>query len=79
VAGLSEHCELIVELLDRQFRPLEGYSAARVTPLRESGLRQLVRWEDRDTLDGIKDPFRIRATFGGVRPEDLQLYALYVQ
>ena len=78
VEGLSEHSELIVELLDQQFRPLSGYSGNSVTPLRESGLRQPIRWKGQDSVGRIDGPFRIRATFGGLRPEDPQLYSLYV-
>ena len=78
VDRLGEHSELTVEVLDEQFRPLPGYSGQSCLPLRESGLRQPVRWKDRDTVGGIDGPFRLRVNFGGVRPEDTRLYALYV-
>ena len=76
--GLSEHSELTVEVLDEQFRPVKGYSGDACIPLRESGLRQSVSWEGKgDTLDA-GTPFRLQITYGGLRPEDVKLYALYV-
>lgn len=73
-----EHSELVVEVLDEQFRPLPGYSGEACVPLREPGLRQPVVWKGRDTVSDIAGPFRLRVTFGGVRPEDARLHALYV-
>lgn len=78
VGGLSGHGELRVEVLDEQFRPVPGYSGDACIPFRESGLRQPVSWKDHgDTLrsDG---PFHLQVTWGGIRPEDIRLYALYV-
>ena len=73
-----EHSELIVEVLDEQFRPLPGYSGEACVPLREPGLRQPVVWQGRDSVSEIAGPFRLRVTFGGLRPEDARLHALYV-
>ena len=78
VDGVSEHSELTVELLDEQFRPLPGYSGDDCVPLREPGLRQQVVWKNRDSVRGIDGAFRLRVNFGGLRPEDAQMYALYV-
>ena len=37
------------------------------------------RWgQDRDTVRESDSPFRLRVNFGGVRPEDARLYALYI-
>jgi len=74
----SQYGELTVEVLDEQFRPLPGYSGDDCIPLRESGLRQLVKWKDRDAVNGLKDAFRLRVNWGGIRPEDPKLFALYV-
>ena len=78
VAGLWEHSEITVEVLDEQFRPLPGYSGDACLPLRESGLRQPVVWKERDSVGEIDGPFRLRVTFGGLRRDDARLYALYV-
>ena len=78
VEGLSQHSEFTIELLDEQFRPLPGYSGEDCVPLREPGLRQPVRWKQRGTVSDIDGPFRLRANWGGLRPEDAKLFALYV-
>ncbi len=78
VDGLSEHTTLTVELSDARFHPLPGYSGDDAVPLRASGLRQPVAWKKTDLVRGIGGPFRLRASIGGLRPEDARLYALYV-
>ena len=77
-AGLSEHSELTIELLDEQFRPLPAFSGGNAKPLRSSGIRQMVQWRDQNSLRALQGSFRIRVNFGGLRPEDIQLYTLYV-
>ena len=78
VDGLSQHSEFTIELLDEQFRPLPGYSGEECVPLRESGLRQPVTWKQRSAVGDIGGPFRMRVNWGGLRPEDAKLFALYV-
>ena len=78
VGGVSEHSSLTVELLDAQFRPLPGYCGEDCVPLRVAGLRQPVVWRDKDVIRGIDGAFRLKVSFGGLRPEDAKLYALYV-
>ena len=75
--GLNEHSELTVELLDEQFHPLAGYSGDACIPLDTPGLRQQVCWKDRDQV-AADGPIRLRANFGGLRPEDVRLYAMYL-
>ena len=77
--GLSRHSELSVEVLDEQFHPVEGYSGDACIPLKEPGLRQPVSWKGMaDTID-VSGAFRLQVTWGGIRPEDIKLYALYVR
>ena len=76
--GLSQHSEFTIELLDEQFRPLPGYSGDECVPVREPGLRRPVRWKQRSVVDDIDGPFRLKANWGGLRPEDAKLFALYV-
>lgn len=76
--GASAHSFAKVEVLDERFRPLPGYSADAALPLREGGLRRPVVWRDRERIEGGTD-FRLKVTFAGLRPEDLKLYALYVE
>ena len=76
--GLSAQSNLKVELLDEQFNPLLGYSAADCILLSESGLRQPVVWHGRQTLEKLDHPFRLKVSWVGPRPEDAHLYAAYV-
>jgi hypothetical protein len=78
VDGLGPYAELLVEVLDEQFRPVPGLSGEACRPLKENGLRSGVTWTDRDAVSDFSDLFRLKVTFGGVRPEDVKLYALYV-
>ena len=76
--GLSEHSFLKVEVLDTHFRPLPEYAADRCLPVVGSGLRQQVVWRGTKGLEAIGRPFRVRVNWGGLRPEDARLYAIYV-
>jgi hypothetical protein len=76
--GLSEHCELTVELLDREFQKIPAYSGSNCIPIRTSGLRQAVNWRARQNPEAFSHPIRVRVNFGGIRPEDAKLYAVYV-
>jgi hypothetical protein len=76
-AGLSGQASLRVELLDKNFKPLPGYSGTDSVPVTESGVRRPVTWRNKQTLDGIKSPFRIKVHWEG-RTDDPLLYALYV-
>ena len=51
---------------------------ARSTGPNEPGLAQPVVWGDKKEVI-TNGPIRIRVDFTGVRPEDLRLYAIYVQ
>jgi len=76
--GLSDNTQLAVELLGRDFQPLPGYSGEDCVPLRTSEFRQAVRWRNKETLEAFSLPTHLRVKFGGVRPEDVKLYAIYV-
>jgi hypothetical protein len=79
VAGLSEHARLRVSVLDERFRPVVGLTADACTGPATSGFRQAVTWQSIDTLQPDLSPVRLRVDFAGVRPEDVKLYALYVE
>jgi len=76
--GLSDEAELRVELLDREFKPIPGYSGEDCVPIRTSGFRQAVTWRGKENLEAFHHPIRVRVLFGGERPEDVKLYAIYV-
>lgn len=78
IDGMSEHCNLTVEVLDEQFQPIAGHAGAACVPLNESGVRQPVTWKEKGDTITCKDPFRLQVTWGGIRPEDPRLFAIYV-
>ena len=78
VDGLSEHAGVRISILDEQLRDVAGYEAANCTGPLRSGLRRQVRWGPREAI--VSDAaVRIRVDFAGVRPEDVRLYAVYLQ
>ena len=78
VDGLSEHCSIIVELLDERFQPIPGYSGNDCIPLSKSGLKEKITWKNHKDTSRINGAFRMKVSFSGIRPEDAKLYALYV-
>lgn len=76
---LSEHARLAVEILDEQFRPLPGHTAAECEPFRDDAAFRLpVRWQSGDTVKASR-PIRVRVNFDGLRLEDGRVYAVYVE
>lgn len=74
----SAHGRLTVELLDESFRPLPDYSGDACIPVTDGGLRIPVKWQGRQQVESPRASVRIRVNFGGIRPEDCRLYAVYV-
>ena len=79
VDGISEYSHVSVEVLDEQFNPLVGYTKDVFIGPRASGLRQPVQWRDRDLIEPVDGRVRIRASIEGIRPEDVRLYAIYLE
>jgi hypothetical protein len=76
---LSEHARLAVEILDQQFRPMPGHTAADCEPIRDdSAFRLPVRWKSGDVVKSER-PIRLRVNFDGLRLEDARVYAVYVE
>jgi hypothetical protein len=84
----SEHAQLRVEVLDRQFRPVPGLSGADAVLLRSNGesskysaFRQSVSWAASAAIPITQSlrAFRLRVVFEGVRPQDARLYTMYAQ
>ncbi len=79
IDGLSKYSQISVEILDEKFKEIPGYTQDTCISPQESGLGQLVRWQDRQMIEKVKSPVRIRVNFKGIRPEDLKLYAVYIE
>jgi hypothetical protein len=84
ISGLGDYAAVRVEVLDFEFRPVDGYAGADAALVRESGMRVPVLWHDAETLPATGLPLRLSVRIGPVgpdctRPEDIRLHALYVQ
>ena len=78
VDGIGEYSGLTVAVLDERFNPIPGYSAEDFVPLATSGLAQPISWQGRSAVSDPGVPIRLRIDFTGIRPEDVQLYAVYL-
>ena len=76
-SNLSKYSELKMEVVDRQFKVLDGYSLADCEAVQKDGFRLPVKWKANDRVKS-KDPVRLRVQWGGVRFEDPVVYAVYV-
>ena len=81
VDGVSADTTAKVEMLTEQFKPIPGYSGEHAALVTEANLRQTVQWSSHDGPGfSLEEPGRIRVkvTFEGSRPEDVKLYAIYI-
>lgn len=78
VDGLSEYARVTVEILNEHFHLIAGYAAEDCAPLK-SGFDQVVRWKAQELVVHKDVAVRIRLNFAGIRPEDPQVYAIYMQ
>ena len=79
IDGLSDHSKLSVEILDEKFKKILGYSRATYIASKESGLHQIVKWQNHEAVEKLDSPMRIRVNFEGIRPEDVKIYAVYIE
>jgi len=78
VDGLSEHSRIDVEVLSERLETVPGYTREECVAPTASGLRQAVRWREHDRIRNVDGSVRLRLGFGGLRPEDPRIYAIYV-
>jgi hypothetical protein len=78
-AELGEHSHITVEILDDKFQEMPDYSGSDSIPITESGLRQQVKWRNRQTVGKSSHPVRLRVKFGGLQMEHAQVYAVYLE
>ncbi len=78
VEGINAHSSITAEIQDQAFRPVPGYDHGASQGPGGPGLAQTITWQNRDVIDGVTGPIRVRVDFGGVRPEDVRLYAAYL-
>jgi hypothetical protein len=79
IDGLSEYSQVSLEVLNERFELIPGYSRDVCVGPKESGLHQAITWNGKGVLEGVKGPVRIRVNFEGIRPEDIKLYAIYIE
>jgi len=74
-SGLGTHSRLRITLLDATFQPVTGYTAVIAT----DALRAPVNWENRELFGASLGECYVRFGFEGVRPEDANFHALYLE
>lgn len=79
VSGVSDSAYLTFELLDLQFRPIDGFTAEESIPVRKGGLRAPVKWRNNELIPDRFGPVRLRIVWDGIRREDARLFAVYVR
>jgi hypothetical protein len=78
VSGLGEYDHLRVGLLTEGFREMPGFSGNDSVLITENGFHVPVRWKNGDALPPSK-VLRIDVRFEGLRPENSNLHALYLE
>ena len=74
-SGLGAHSRLRIALLDAAFQPIPGYHAI----IAADGLRSPVNWENRELFGASLGECYVQVGFEGVRPEDANFHALYLE
>ncbi len=77
--GLDHDTQLVVEILDRRFRPLDGYGIGDARPMTQDGFRLAAEWAGRPTITPPDEGIRVCVRFVGARPEDGRLYTIYAR
>ena len=78
VSGLGQYSKMKVSVLDGSFRPLRGYGPEECGEIETNGLKVPVSWGNK-MMVSQEEPIRLRIDFCGVRPEDIALYAVYLE
>ena len=78
VDGLGKYSSVTCAVLDEFHKPVPGYAASDCVAPESAGLRQRVRWRGGEAITFRTGRIRLQLSFGGVRPEDMQLFALYL-
>jgi hypothetical protein len=78
VSGVGVYDHLRVGLLTEGFREIPGFSGNDSVLIAENGFHVTVRWNNDDALPSRK-VFRIDVRFEGVRPENSNLHAVYLE
>ena len=76
--GLGDRGSVLAEVVGESFEPIAGYEKENAVAASEGGLHQPLRWQEREVVKAA-DPIRVCAHIEGTRPEDVRLYALYVE
>src|SRR5690606_27778825 len=78
VGSMSDENRITVELLDRRFQPIPGYSGDDCVPVSKSGFRVPVTWRGRQAIEQIDGPVRVRINWIG-EDNAAALFAAYIE
>ena len=78
VEGISDYARARVSVLNERWEAIDDYSAELCTGPTRSGFGEQVSWGRRTEV--VSDsPIRVQVEFDGIRPEDVRLYAVYLE
>lgn len=77
--GLGPEARLKIELLTHDEKPLPGFGGTEAAVVTQGGFQVPVTWKGGDTIVGLPENFRIRATFQGAEKEKIRFSAFYLQ
>ena len=76
-SGITENSYVVVEILNENFTPINGFYGDDCIPIKSSDFHKKIEWKNTD-LSQLKNRFRIKVIYKGIRLEDAQVYALYL-
>ena len=79
IEGITKHSTITVELQDQAYRAISGYEAEVSIGPTEGGFAQIIAWNDHTLIEDLDIPFLVRVNFEGLRPEDIRIYAVYLE
>ena len=79
VDRITDYSSVSVEILDERLNPIPGYTHDQCNPPAKSGLKQAISWDGKEIISGLEGLIRVRIDFTGVRPEEVKLFAAYLE
>lgn len=76
--GLGVNAALKVELLDKNLKPLAGFSGKDAAIVRQSGFQTPIVWGGKTEIRKLPEQIRLRVTYTGADPAAIRFSALYI-
>ncbi|MES2694686.1 MAG: hypothetical protein V4773_14520 [Verrucomicrobiota bacterium] len=77
--GLGAKAGLKVELLDKNLKPLAGFSGKDAAIVRQSGFQTPIAWQGTTQVSKLPESVRLRVTYEGADQAGIRFSALYIR